>query len=427
MKPCANNPNAIPQIILFVVPDKNSWTYDKIKKHMDCKYAVMSQVMQKAHVEKCNPKYCSNVILKVNAKLGGTTSMVTKANAKEPNFFNPSGKPVPKTLGQASQNLVMVIGADVSHPAPGSEQPSFAAVTMSLDAAACRYAAACEVNGFNKEIIQKHVWDTKVKAMVNWWVSTVGTVKGQKKAPTHLYYIRDGVSEGQYLQVLEQEVRWLRDMLVSQFSPDFAKTKFTVMIASKRHHIRFLPRPEDQCKDTTGNPLPGVLVERDITHPFQHDFYLNAHKAIKGTARPVHYHVIQDEANHKPSVLHEMIYSHSYQYMRSTTPVSIHPAVYYAHLASNRARSHENAPIVDMPRGGQKGIENRGLDKLEADLRLERETTQSFGPKRTSTKISSEALQLVPNETIGQFWRNQDGPARFKVQTQSFLYGMWYI
>lgn len=417
--PLAANADNIPQIILFIVPDKNSWTYDKIKKHMDCKYAIMSQVMLRGHVEKNNPKYCKNVIMKLNAKLGGTTSKVCKAGAKEPTFFNTPGK-------VAVKNLVMMIGADVSHPAPGSDQPSFAAVTMSVDSDCCRYAAACEVNGFNKEMIQKHVWEKKVKGMINWWMDTVGTIGGQKKAPSHIYYMRDGVSEGQYIQVLNDEVKWLKEML-DTVHPQFKQSKFVVVVASKRHHIRFLPRPEDQCKDKDSNPFPGVLVEHDITHPFQYDFYLNSHKAIKGTARPVHYHVILDEIKHKPMQLQEMIYAHSYQYMRSTTPVSLHPAVYYAHLASNRARSHENAPIYDEPRGGQKAMEFMQTDKLEEDLKQEDASQRGLLPIRSSGKPSSAPLQMKENEVIGGFWRKQQQPVRFKAHTQSFLYGMWYI
>jgi eukaryotic translation initiation factor 2C len=47
-----------------------------------------------------------------------------------------------------------------------------------------------------------------------------------------------------------------------------------------------------------------------------------------------------------------MIYEHCYQYMRSTTSVSLHPAVYYAHLASNRAKAHEDVAAGQGPQGG---------------------------------------------------------------------------
>lgn len=114
---------------------------------------------------------------------------------------------------------------------------------------------------------------------------------------------------------------------------------FAVVIAGKRHHIRFFPEHGDKNK----NPLPGTLVESGCTHPFEFDFYLNAHVAIKGTARPIHYHCILNEGNKWTGAeLQSFIFDHAYQYVRSTTPVSLHPAVYYAHLAADRARAHLN-------------------------------------------------------------------------------------
>ena len=101
------------------------------------------------------------------------------------------------------------------------------------------------------------------------------------------------------------------------------QTKFTCIVASKRHHIRFFPPKGDRACDKNGNPNPGVLVERDVTHPYEYDFYLNSHSAIQGTARPTHYHVLMDEAKYSPNYLQNMIYEHCYQYVRSTTPVSL--------------------------------------------------------------------------------------------------------
>lgn len=122
--------------------------------------------------------------------------------------------------------------------------------------------------------------------------------------------------------------------------------KLTVVIAAKRHHIRAFPgkSSKQQWKpplantylqivpgvgDPKGNPLPGCLIERDVTTPFEWDFYLYAHIALQGTSRPVHYTILRDDANHEPNRIQNMIYEHCYQYMRSTTSVSMFPAVYY--------------------------------------------------------------------------------------------------
>lgn len=117
-----------------------------------------------------------------------------------------------------------------------------------------------------------------------------------------------------------------------------AVPKFTVVIAGKRHHIRFFPDKGDRNQ----NPLPGTLVETGCTHPFEFDFYLCSHVAIKGTARPIHYQCILNDGEWGAAELQQFIFEHSYHYVRSTTPVSLHPAVYYAHLAADRARAHMN-------------------------------------------------------------------------------------
>ena len=41
--------------------------------------------------------------------------------------------------------------------------------------------------------------------------------------------------------------------------------------------------------------VAGTLVDRDICHPTEFDFYLNSHAGIQGTNRPCHYHVLLDE------------------------------------------------------------------------------------------------------------------------------------
>lgn len=96
----------------------------------------------------------------------------------------------------------------------------------------------------------------------------------------------------------------------------------TVVVAEKRHHIRFFP-PMGPFADKNGNPLPGTIVEKDVTHPIENDIYLCSHVAIQGTARPTHYHMLLDEANISPENFQTMLYENCYQYQRATTPVSL--------------------------------------------------------------------------------------------------------
>lgn len=306
----------IPQIIFFVLRDKSAMVYDHLKKNSDCRVACVTQMVQSKHVRTANPQYLSNVAMKVNAKLGGQTSGIKH---KGPAFFQ-----VPS----------MMIGVDVSHGNTGASSASTAAMCVSMDREGAIYEAAVQTNGWGVEILQPANMHSMLGPLAVRWRKKIG------KAPQHVFYMRDGVSEGQFAHVMEFEVGEMRKVFKEHVG---VVPKITVIIATKRHHIRFFPERGDK----NGNCLPGTLVEREVTHPFHYDFYLCSHVAIQGTARPVHYNVIHDECALKPDDLQRILYHQCYQYCRSTTPVSLHPAVYYAHLAGTRARHHENLNASD--------------------------------------------------------------------------------
>ncbi|KAI6554182.1 hypothetical protein MCOR04_010429 [Pyricularia oryzae] len=179
--------------------------------------------------------------------------------------------------------------------------------------------------------------------------------------------------------------------------------KITVMVATKRHHIRFFPKPGDSSSgDRNGNALPGTVVERVVTHPFHYDFYLCSHVAIQGTARPTHYQVIHDEVGYSPDELQKMLYQQCYQYARSTTPVSLHPAIYYAHLASARGRCHENTASSekDPKTKAQPGHFAKG------------------GNTESSLTRLTESVPLLPCGAHGQ---------AFAGNMDHFKHTMWYI
>lgn len=312
-----NQANLRPQILVFILPDKDATTYGRIKRSAECRYGVVSQCMQYAHVQKCQAQYISNVCMKFNAKLGGST-----CRAVGPKTGGPTGVFSVPTV---------VIGADVSHAAPGSEAASMAALTMSMDQQGIRYAATAETNGYRVEMISTDNINSMLKPMFQYWTTNVNN----GKFPQRIVYFRDGVSEGQYQHVLEQEVRDIK-ALIKTANPA-ANPQFLVIVGGKRHHVRFFPEKGDR----NGNPLPGTLVESGVTHPYENDFYLCSHAAIKGTARPVHYQVLMNEAKMPIEEIQTLIYEQCYQYLRATTPVSMHPAVYYAHIVSNRAIPHD--------------------------------------------------------------------------------------
>ncbi|KAH7627791.1 Piwi domain-containing protein [Sordaria sp. MPI-SDFR-AT-0083] len=324
-----NNKNN-PQIIFIVVPDKTAHVYERIKKIFDCRYGVVTQVVQAQHVQKANGQYLSNVCMKVNAKLGGQTSSLTANKTKPHGFFT---------------RPTMMIGVDVSHASPGSEMPSIAAMCATVDRDGYQYRAAVQTNGWRSEVLTNE----NIEAMLPTFLKAYKDKAGCEVE--HIYYFRDGVSEGQFAHVLKQEVATIKKVFKARHKNAPGKdAKVTVIVATKRHHIRFFPDKGDK----NGNCEPGTLVEKEVTHPFHYDFFLNSHFALQGTARPVHYHVLLDEIKLPVNKLQSMIYHQCYTFCRSTTPISLHPAVYYAHLAGARGRAHEDVDYGDNPKVPEK-------------------------------------------------------------------------
>lgn len=377
------------QLLFCVMSKRNSGTYERLKKSADCRFGILTQVILGNHVSKNSGQYHSNVCMKVNAKLGGATAC-TPQLWKTPTYF-PETRPT------------MMIGVDVSHGAPGGNSPSTAAMTMSVDRDATRYAALVESNGYRVEMLTPANVRFMFGQLANYWR------EGHNNGfPAHIMYFRDGVGEGQFAQVLDQEIAEIKSFLRDKVPAGKAPPKFTVIVATKRHHIRFFP----QRGDRNGNPLPGTLVEKEVTHPFMWDFYLNSHVAIQGTARPVHYHIIHDEMNMPVNDLQKMIYQQCYSYARSTTPVSLHPAVYYAHLASDRARAHENIATSEGFRAGPKGHEMI-RDKVARGMSV-------GGPER--------GIEAPPLLRLGGSVDAQKGPVEGEERQRNFFRKtMWYI
>jgi len=97
------------------------------------------------------------------------------------------------------------MGADVTHPSPDSNRPSIAALCASMDSRASHYAASIRRQASRTEII------SDLANMVKNMLRTFYQVSGKK--PERILFYRDGVSEGQFEQVLEGEIKSVKGII----------------------------------------------------------------------------------------------------------------------------------------------------------------------------------------------------------------------
>jgi eukaryotic translation initiation factor 2C len=283
---------------------------------------VATQCMKSAKCFRAKPQYYANVCLKINVKLGG---------------INTIPDPSSVSILTDPRNPTIVMGADVIHPAPGSEgRPSFTALVANVDSDTAKYIADSRVQTSRQEMIEdlqemaKHVLTMYMR------YREMAEKKGPgNAAPKRIIFYRDGVSEGQFQQVLDIELP-----LLKQACKDLnINPTITIILVGKRHHVRFFPQNEKDA-DRSGNCPAGTVVDREVAHPTEFDFYLQSHAGLLGTSRPAHYSILYDENHFTADGIQSLSFALCHVYARSTRSVSIPAPVYYADIVCARAKNH---------------------------------------------------------------------------------------
>ena len=193
--------------------------------------------------------------------------------------------------------------------------------------------------------------------------------------PDQLIVHRDGVSESQFTMCGVREYnriqKALSDFFVEKEVGYNDLPPVTLICAIKRHHTRIFPEPgkpdpglvlNEPNKSKPGivnnNPLPGTLVKERITYGEGNDFFLIGRKAIQGTAIPVHYNVLKNLCGYNLQDIAKLVsispshvcskqltivnqtYDLCFLFGRSRTSVGLCTPVYYADLATARARCY---------------------------------------------------------------------------------------
>lgn len=305
------------QLILCVMARKDDG-YKYIKWISETKMGIVTQCCISKNANKANDQYLANLGMKINAKLGGSN---VELNNRLPLFEDDSP--------------VMLIGADVNHPRPmDRSSPSIAAVVASMNwPAANKYSPRVRFQQHGSERI------------INFGEICLELIEAYEKfngvKPGKILIFRDGVSEGQFEMVLNEELLDLKKVLEERkYRPTI-----TLIVARKRHHTRLFPEtPRDGIgRAGIGNVPPGTVVDRTIVHPFEFDFYLCSHHGSIGTSKPTHYHVLWDEHGFSSDKLQELIYNLCFTFARCCKPVSLVPPVYYADLLAYRGRLYFDA------------------------------------------------------------------------------------
>lgn len=127
-------------------------------------------------LRKQDPSYFANVALKVNLKLGGTNQCISSGD-----------------LGFLRHGKTMLVGIDVTHPAPGSMKgtPSIAGVVASIDATFGQWPGNICCQESKKEMVSN--LDVMMEERLEYWVS-----KNPGQLLEYIVVYRDGKYNDQH-------------------------------------------------------------------------------------------------------------------------------------------------------------------------------------------------------------------------------------
>ena len=321
-----------PRFVLCILPYPDVANYNSIKTVADTKAGIhtVCVVGSKFMKDLRQEQYFGNISLKFNMKAGGINQILE-----------------PAKLGIISEGKTMVVGLDVTHPSPGSKEgaPSVAAIVASVDKFLGQWPGSFSIQEGRTEMVS--ALEALFLGRLRLWQK-----HNKQSLPENIILYRDGVSEGQYQQLLDLELPLIRNACRQAYPATAIKQeipKISIIVCGKRHHTRFYPSVEGEA-DRSSNCFPGTIVDRGVTEVRFWDFFLQPHACLQGTARPGHYVVILDEIfrarNAKPphqnaaDALEDLTLNMCHLFGRATKAVSLCPAAYYADLLCTRARCY---------------------------------------------------------------------------------------
>ena len=152
----------------------------------------------------------------------------------------------------SAKQLLIFLGADVTHPGTGDKSnPSIAAVVASKDSYPTLYNAEVRVQKHRQEIIEE--LKEMVKSLLKKFRASTRVI------PRKIIFYRDGVSEGQFQDVLIHELSAIQRACL-ELAGDYTPA-ITVIVVQKRHHARFFAvNPKDQIGKNKNIPAGGLVL-----------------------------------------------------------------------------------------------------------------------------------------------------------------------
>ncbi|KHN72815.1 Germ cell-expressed protein R06C7.1 [Toxocara canis] len=321
-----------PIFVMYI--DRRDGSHDDLKL-LEALYQVITQHVASSTMQTVPKKRqtLENIVNKMNLKNFGQNYIVV------PEEFARN-----KWIGKGE---TLVIGYDVCHPESQpardrrmglpADQPSVIGISFNGARNAETFIGDYAYHEPRKEQVTGSILEERAFWMLKLFKKNRGHL------PKLIIITRDGVSEGQFKMVMEEELEAIKAGVrnYAEYVNETAyEPKYVVIIATKRHNKRFFLEQENGY---VGNTQPGTVVDHTVTRPDVTELFMQAHRVIQGTGKLPAYTMLVNEVNMDMEELQSMMIALCFTHQIVNSSVSIPEPIFQADEWAKRGRNNFKA------------------------------------------------------------------------------------
>jgi hypothetical protein len=333
------------KFILVILNENERDDMYGVIKYVADSITQVTQCIKFKNIKRTPSGFQSNILLKINTKLGGTNHTLASRTGKPLADTKYDGhgafQDPPDSISWVFDEPTMLVGIDVCHPDKkgdhGSRNASVSAIVGSMNRTATMYGCHISNQAAKTEV---------VSGIVDAFYALLAEFKKVNGVfPKHIIVYRDGVSEGQFAAIMSDEIDSIYTA-INQHGCTEEFVKLCVVICSKHHNTRLA---YEDIATATGsktyvNVCPGICIDgssgdMSITSNDLNEFYICSQAAIQGTAKPCKYTVVYDSIGFTMAEIELITYWSTYLYCRCNKSIGVPAPAKYAHWAAKRGRS----------------------------------------------------------------------------------------
>ncbi|XP_034872704.1 piwi-like protein 1 isoform X5 [Mirounga angustirostris] len=283
------------QIVVCLLSTNRKDKYDAIKKYLctDCPTPSQCVVARTLGKQQTVMAIATKIALQMNCKMGGELWRI-----------------------DMPLKLAMIVGIDCYHDTTAGRR-SIAGFVASINEGMTRWFSRCVFQDRGQELVDG--LKVCLQAALRAWNSC------NEYMPSRIIVYRDGVGDGQLKTLVNYEVPQFLDCLKSVgrgYNP-----RLTVIVVKKRVNARFFAQSGGRLQ----NPLPGTVIDVEVTRPEWYDFFIVSQAVRSGSVSPTHYNVIYDSSGLKPDHIQRLTYKLCHVYYNWPGVIRVPAPCQYAH------------------------------------------------------------------------------------------------